>query len=651
MDIQSNDKLANILSDMAREFRKDRYRKRAYENAASAIRRHDKPISSGLQAQKEIKGIGKSIGAKIDEIIATGKLEFLEQRPEEKKKKEQVTKEFEKIYGVGSVTAEKWYDMGYHTFESLAELYPSMTDAQKLGYYYYNQLDERIPRSEMDQIAETISRLWSSMGVVYEIAGSYRRGEPTSGDIDILIKQTPNTDINKLLTPLIQNKLIIGNLAVGPTKYMGIMKLGDNYNARRIDMRLVTDEAWPYALLYFTGSKQLNVDMRAKAISMGMTMNEYGMVGQDGTLYPAKTEKDIFNYLGMRYLLPSERSVIFKTTKPPDGGLVSAKAPDKKYSGKWHRPVPSLFLYLSDGIESTGNIAAFDMDWTLARTVQGAWPKSPSDIELLPNRISTLKQLRDKGYTIVVFTNQKSTTDNKINFNYQRVNNFVQLVSEIPIILMMAISDDKYRKPNPGMWETLVRMIPPIKLAFYCGDAAGRPQDFSDSDRKFAENIGIPFYFPEQIFPPTERLKPSPVQAVNKIELPPNPVMAIFVGMPGAGKTTYYQNILKPLGYVHINQDLLGTKAKVLRVARENIEKGLNIVIDATNPGQRRRQEFYDLAFRYGYNLVVIYFVRDGRGFNKLRHNPVPTIAYSMYYKYLVEPTPENTPGWLYQIG
>ena len=63
----------------------------------------------------------------------------------------------------------------------------------------------------------------------------------------------------------------------------------------------------------------------------------------------------------------------------------------------------------------------------------------------------------------------------------------------------MSTADDKYRKPNIGMWETLSKMID-IKSAFYIGDAAGRKGDFSDSDLKFAENIEIQFYVPEEIF-------------------------------------------------------------------------------------------------------------------------------------------------------
>ncbi len=320
-------------------------------------------------------------------------------------------------------------------------------------------------------------------------------------------------------------------------------------------------------------------------------------------------------------------------------------------TGEWYRPVSSLFLYVSNGIQSTKNIASFDLDWTLSRTFKGTWPKSPEDIKLLPNRISTLKDLRKQGYTIVIFTNQKSTTDKKVTFNFNRVNNFIKMIPDIPIILFISIADDIYRKPNNGMYQTLKQMIPGIQTAFYAGDAAGRPQDFADSDKMFAQKSCITFYTPEQIFPSIERLKPNPIGTVNQILLPTTLTMVLFVGVPGSGKTTYYQTNLSKLGYVHANQDNLGTKAKVLKLTRESMTKGLNVCIDATNPGQNRREEFYKLANRYGHNIVVIYFVRDGRGFNKLRPKPVPTIAYSMYYKYLVEPTALNTPGSLYQLN
>ena len=668
-----NINLADAFNDMAREFKKDRYRKRAYENAATSIRKYDKIITSGDQAQKEIKGIGKSIADKIDELLKTGTLQVLENRPQEVIQKDKMVKVFEGIYGVGTITAEKWYDMGYHDFKSLEGLYPQMTDGQKLGYYYYSQLQERIPRPEMDQIRDVIIKMWKPLGLKYDqdyvIAGSYRRGESDSGDIDILVRGI--MDISSLLTPLIQNKLILGNLALGPTKYMGIIKVEEF--ARRIDIRLVNSESWAYALLYFTGSKELNVDMRTKAIGMGLTMNEYGMVGP-GREYPAKTEKDIFDYLGMTYLEPIERSATYKfkkdnKTEPPKVEITKVEitkveidkiakveksettkpAITEPMKGKWHRPVPSLFIYISDGLVSTGNIAGFDLDWTLARTIHGSFPKSPSDITLLPNRISTLKKLRERGFTIVIFTNQKSTTENKVKFNFERMNHFINIIPDIPIMLYMSISDDMYRKPQVGMYQTLQKMVPTITSSFYCGDAAGRPQDFSDSDLKFAENSEITFYVPEKIFSSIRFIKPD-LGSVNDIKIPDGKNMFVFVGMPGSGKSTFFNTYLSPRGYVHANQDIIGTKAKVLKLVRESITQGLNICVDSTNPGLDRRQEFYNLGLANNYNLITIYFVADGRGRNKLREKPVPTIAYSMYYKYLVEPTSANTPGTLYEM-
>ncbi len=659
---QQNERLALIFDDMARDPNKNTYQKRAYKSAADSIRRYDKPITSGAQVKKEIRGIGKSISEKIDEVLATGKLKFLEERPEEVKEKESVIKQFEKIHGVGPKIAEKWYSEGYRSLEDLAKIYDKMTNAQKLGYVYFNQLNQRIPRSEIDQYKIVLSDLWRQLGFEFEIAGSYRRGEPDSGDIDVVGKYKVGVDLNSLLQILSQKQMVLGTLAIGPNKYNGIIRLGEGFNARRFDIQLVDEVSWPYALLYFTGSKQLNIEMRAKAGSMGYTLNEYGMFDTSGVPYPAKNERDIFNFLGLKYLEPNERSVMLKAgiTLVTEKSAVQPtiqqpiiKQPNilpVKISGKWYRPASSLFLYVSDGIVSTGNLACFDLDWTLARTCEAEWPKTPSDIKLLPNRSSTLKLLREKGYTIVIFTNQKSTTENKVQFNYERVNNFINLIPDIPIILFMSTSEDIYRKPNVGMYQILLQMIPPITSGFYCGDAAGRSQDFSDSDTNFAKNTGMKFYTPEQIFLPVQRLKPLPEAAMTDIELPAGKNMVLFVGMPGSGKTTYYQQKLAPLGYVHVNQDVLKTKNKVLKLTRETAEKGLNVCIDATNPGQDKRQEFYNLAALHGYNIVVIYFVRDGKGWNKLRSNPVPTIAYITYYKYLVEPTSDNTPGYLYQL-
>ncbi len=161
----------------------------------------------------------------------------------------------------------------------------------------------------MDQIKNVIDKIATKLGITYEICGSYRRGEVDSGDIDCLIKGCIKDNLSSIITELVNDGFIVGHLAIGASKYMGIIKLTKDSNARRIDLMVVAPESWPYATLYFTGSKKLNVIMRTKALDLGLSMNEYGMVNHRDVPYPAKTEADIFKYLDMEYLKPTKRSI------------------------------------------------------------------------------------------------------------------------------------------------------------------------------------------------------------------------------------------------------------------------------------------------------------------------------------------------------
>ena len=319
----------------------------------------------------------------------------------------------------------------------------------------------------------------------------------------------------------------------------------------------------------------------------------------------------------------------------------------------WTQPVENLFIYISPDFVSTGNIAGFDLDWTLIRPIRGVFSKNANDLAILPNRKSVLENLVNTGFSIVIFTNQKSSNDTEKLSNIQRITNFINLI-KLPVLVLVSTADNIYRKPNIGMFTILNQMTKmTIKSIFYCGDAAGRPQDFSDSDLIFAQNIGAKFYIPQDLFPEIERISPSKSSAsdnINTLSLPSTKSLVIMMGMPGSNKTSFYERVLNPMGYYHVNQDILKTKAKVLSVAKNYMINGYNIVIDATNPQQSKRQEYYNLAKTYSYNVTVLYFVQNGTDWNKLRPKPVPDIAYSVYFKNLEEPTAENTPGQIYQI-
>lgn len=162
-----NENLAQSFDQLAVQFKKDRYRSKAYKNAADMLRSYPDKIKSGSQAQDNIKGIGKSIATKIDELLMTGKLELIESRSVEEREKEKVTKMFEGIYGIGSVLSEKLYTRGFKSLEDLKSIVASeFTDAQKLGYSYYYHLKERIPRSEMDEYKSIIDSIAKKFGMI-----------------------------------------------------------------------------------------------------------------------------------------------------------------------------------------------------------------------------------------------------------------------------------------------------------------------------------------------------------------------------------------------------------------------------------------------------------------------------------------------------
>ena len=170
---------------------------------------------------------------------------------------------------------------------------------------------------------------------------------------------------------------------------------------------------------------------------------------------------------------------------------------------------------------------------------------------------------------------------------------------------------------------------------------AGPPKDFSCSDRNFAHNVGIPYLTPDEFFlgeaprefvrdfdlaayppPPPETVRtddgdgdaggaskaanpkqdPEPRTLNNEDDddvgfTRKNPQdLVLFVGPPGAGKSTFFRRQLAGLGYERVNQDALGTRARCLRAAAEILERGVSVAVDNTNPDPAARREWVALA-------------------------------------------------------
>ena len=298
-----------------------------------------------------IDGIGAKMKLKLSEIFTTGKLRAAE---EAKADPDFVAyNELMKIYGVGPVKAKQFVDAGINGVEAIRKLVAkdptALTAAQKLGLKYYEDTQERIERSEIDEHRVVLQKAFTAVGLTMEIVGSYRRGARDSGDIDVLVTDGSRTHplgpprgagvtgpvalgkskmskaFKAAVDSLEADGYLLGILARGPTKtlaYAGIERAGQK-KGRRLDLLLTDPEEYPYAILYFTGSDQFNIAMRRWALDYGYTMNEHGMrhvdraegsgehgmvsTGDNSPAPPMSIERDIFDFLGLAWVAPTER--------------------------------------------------------------------------------------------------------------------------------------------------------------------------------------------------------------------------------------------------------------------------------------------------------------------------------------------------------
>jgi len=301
-----------------------RHKYTAYTTAVASLALYPRRIESGDVAQKVMDGVGKKIGIKIQEILDTGKLKKLEQYREDEKI--QALNLLCRVTGVGPAAALKWVEAGVRTIEDLKK--QKLTHHQEIGVRYFDDFEKRIPRAEMDEMVQIVKQAIKELDpkIKAKCCGSYRRGSPQSGDLDILVthpdfdneeKEKKNSDILKrIVARLHKKKFIIDDISEGQHQYMGVCKLPQDEEtpARRVDIKLFPIESFYTALLHFTGSGEHNRQLSCIAINKGFKLSEYSLVpvgstGEEGNPLPITSEKDIYAMLGIPYRKPSERNI------------------------------------------------------------------------------------------------------------------------------------------------------------------------------------------------------------------------------------------------------------------------------------------------------------------------------------------------------
>ena len=325
--INEFERLIDYIKENKSKDNKDIYRLKNLKVVLNILKKY--PIKITLQNYHtliDIPGIGKGTILRLKEIMDYGFLLELGKFKVDHNK-DKIIKELTQIVGINDITANKLYKKGIKSILDLKKKVKSkeikLNEKLLLGLKYYGKFEGNIPRKEIDKIKEIIKYVIDKENkkykdkFIFEICGSYRRGKKTSGDIDVLISKKGKLDkhINYLenivlLLKGLEKPLIIDDLTNKEfhTKYMGFCQYKDN-PPRRIDIRFVDYKFWFSALVYFTGSVQLNKNMRNIAKTKNLKLSEYGLQKKDGTKILIKSEKELFDILDMKYLEPIQRNI------------------------------------------------------------------------------------------------------------------------------------------------------------------------------------------------------------------------------------------------------------------------------------------------------------------------------------------------------
>ena len=288
------------------------FRARAYGKAQETVMTYNGDITS-VEQLKDKSGIGSTIMNKLTEYVETGTLKVLE------RERQNPINILSKIYGIGPKKAKELVDEGITSIEALRKVQDKKLNAkQKLGLKYFEDIEKRIPRNEIDEYKNKLNDVFAKCtpsGSTFEIVGSYRRGATDSGDIDIIITNSKNdaNSFTNFVDALIKNKMIVEVLSRGQSKSMTIMQLASTNPFRRVDFMYSPPDEYSFSILYFTGSKIFNTVQRQRALDMKYTLNEHGIYhmvdGKKGNKVEGSfpNEKSIFDLLGMMFKEPQER--------------------------------------------------------------------------------------------------------------------------------------------------------------------------------------------------------------------------------------------------------------------------------------------------------------------------------------------------------
>ncbi len=295
---------------------------RAYQNAARSVSALDGDIEELVREGKlkGVPGLGSTILKRVEELVDTGHMalydELVATTPP-------IKLEMMRIQGVGPKKINAIYNQLH--VNSIAELEQACKEDKvaKLpgfgkktqdkilqGIAFLSQYADRFLYPVAEEEAARIEAVLRELPEIVRLqaAGSLRRRRETVGDIDMVVSvdDTAAEEVRRKIMDVFTSQPSVRAITgKGETKSSVVLGSGIN-----MDLRVVNDSQFPYTLHHFTGSKEHHIPLRRRALSMNMTINDYGLFrGKEPhlELVPCKDETDIYAALGMDYIEPELR--------------------------------------------------------------------------------------------------------------------------------------------------------------------------------------------------------------------------------------------------------------------------------------------------------------------------------------------------------
>lgn len=312
-----NQEIAKIFSEIALylEMEGVAFKPYAFEKAALSLETLPEDIEDiykqgGIEALKEIPGVGENIAQKIIEYLKTGKIKEYEQL---RKKTPVDIEKLDAVEGIGPKMIRDLYKR--LKIKNLKDLEKAAKAGKIRNLPNFGEKTEQnilqgitfLKRTKgrflLGEILPVVSEILENLKKLKEVkkispAGSVRRMKETIGDVDILITTSEPKKIIDYFTSLPGIVKIWGQ---GSTKVSIRMEQGFD-----VDLRIVPEKSFGSALQYFTGSKEHNIATRMLAINKGLKLNEYG-VFRGKKMIAGRTEKDVYRAIGLNWIEPELR--------------------------------------------------------------------------------------------------------------------------------------------------------------------------------------------------------------------------------------------------------------------------------------------------------------------------------------------------------